>query len=104
MGERAKVGVDIIVGDDKRRAKRYETGTEVSLPTNMAAVDLNGQTPKAIECRAWVAYEPKKPCKLETVIVGAPQKGEVRIKIFTLPCAIQTPTRYQDKIRKVCFP
>ena len=44
--ERAKVGVDIIVGDDKRRAKRYETGTEVSLPTNMAAVDLNGQTPK----------------------------------------------------------
>merc|ERR1711897_5730 len=81
MGKRAKVGVDIIVGDDKRRAKRYETGTEVSLPTNMAAVDLNGQTPKAIECRAWVAYEPKKPCKLETVIVGAPQKGEVRIKI-----------------------
>ena len=28
-----------------------------------------------------MAYEPKKPLKLETVIVDPPQKGEVRVKI-----------------------
>ena len=38
-------------------------------------------SPQPIECRAWVAYEPKKPLKLETVIVDPPQKGEVRVKI-----------------------
>ncbi|QDZ20767.1 alcohol dehydrogenase [Chloropicon primus] len=45
------------------------------------AVDENGQTPKAIECRAWVAYAPKKPLTMETVIVEPPQKGEVRVRI-----------------------
>uniref|UniRef100_A0A7S2Z592 S-(hydroxymethyl)glutathione dehydrogenase n=1 Tax=Chloropicon laureae TaxID=464258 RepID=A0A7S2Z592_9CHLO len=52
-----------------------------------AAVDANGQTPKPIECRAWVAYEAKKPLTMETVIVDPPQKGEVRVKIaYTALC------------------
>jgi S-(hydroxymethyl)glutathione dehydrogenase/alcohol dehydrogenase len=53
----------------------------------VAAIDENGQTPGPIECRAWVAYEAKKPLVLENVIVGAPQKGEVRIRImYTALC------------------
>ena len=43
--------------------------------------------PKPIECKAWVAYEPKKPLTLETVIVDPPQAGEVRVKIcYTALC------------------
>jgi len=35
---------------------------------------------KDIECVAAVAFEPKKPLELVKVMVGPPQKGEVRIK------------------------
>lgn len=37
-------------------------------------------TGKEIECLAAVAFEPKKPLQLVQVMVGPPQKGEVRIK------------------------
>ncbi|KAK0524634.1 formate dehydrogenase (NAD+), partial [Tilletia horrida] len=36
---------------------------------------------KPITCKAAVAWEAGKPVSLETVEVGAPRKGEVRVKI-----------------------
>lgn len=35
-----------------------------------------------IQCKAAVAWEPKKPLSIETIEVGAPKAGEVRIKIL----------------------
>jgi len=53
----------------------------------MPGIDEQGNEPKPIECRAWVAYEPKKPLVMENVVVGAPQEGEVRIRImYTALC------------------
>ena len=34
-----------------------------------------------IECKAAIAWEAEKPLDVTTVIVGPPQKGEVRIKV-----------------------
>ena len=34
-----------------------------------------------IECKAAVAWEAEKPLDVTTVIVGPPQKGEVRVKV-----------------------
>ena len=36
---------------------------------------------QTITCKAAVAWEPKKPLSIEEVEVGAPQAGEVRIKV-----------------------
>ncbi|KAI5702562.1 hypothetical protein M8J76_001070 [Diaphorina citri] len=38
---------------------------------------------KVIECKAAVAWEPKKPLSLETIQVAPPKAGEVRIKIVS---------------------
>lgn len=38
---------------------------------------------KVIECKAAVAWEPKKPLSIETIQVAPPQAGEVRIKIVS---------------------
>jgi len=37
---------------------------------------------KPIQCKAAVAWEPKKPLSIETIEVGVPKAGEVRIKIL----------------------
>jgi len=37
---------------------------------------------KPVECRAAVAWEPAKPLSIETIIVEAPHRGEVRVKIY----------------------
>ncbi len=34
-----------------------------------------------IECKAAIAWEAEKPLDVTTVIVGPPQKGEVRVKV-----------------------
>jgi len=39
-------------------------------------------TGKPITCRAAVAWAPKEPLKVETVVVAPPKKGEVRLKII----------------------
>jgi S-(hydroxymethyl)glutathione dehydrogenase/alcohol dehydrogenase len=36
---------------------------------------------KSISCKAAVAWEAGKPLSIETVEVGAPRKGEVRVKV-----------------------
>ena len=36
---------------------------------------------QVISCRAAVAWEPKQPLSLETVEVGPPRKGEVRVQV-----------------------
>ena len=43
--------------------------------------DTMSQAGKTITCKAAVAWEAGKPLTLETVEVGAPQAGEVRVKI-----------------------
>lgn len=37
---------------------------------------------KVITCRAAVAWAAKEPLKIENIQVGAPKKGEVRVKIL----------------------
>lgn len=37
---------------------------------------------QSIKCKAFVAWEPKKPLSLEEVEVAAPKSGEVRVKIM----------------------
>lgn len=39
----------------------------------------NGQV---IECKAAVAWEPKKPLEVTTICVAPPKKGEVRVKVI----------------------
>lgn len=38
-----------------------------------------------IQCKAAIAWEAKKPLEVKTVTVDPPQKGEVRIKVFSIP-------------------
>eukprot|EP00747_Dinoflagellata_sp_TGD_P181833 gnl/TRDRNA2_/TRDRNA2_35817_c0_seq1.p1 gnl/TRDRNA2_/TRDRNA2_35817_c0~~gnl/TRDRNA2_/TRDRNA2_35817_c0_seq1.p1 ORF type:complete len:702 (-),score=144.16 gnl/TRDRNA2_/TRDRNA2_35817_c0_seq1:33-1988(-) len=53
-----------------------------SLPSDSVYGTGGAQTtaPQEIECLAAVAFEAKKPLQLVKVKVGAPQKGEVRVK------------------------
>ncbi|CAD6953721.1 unnamed protein product, partial [Tilletia laevis] len=37
---------------------------------------------KPITCKAAVAWEADKPVTLETIEVGAPRKGEVRVQVL----------------------
>ena len=40
---------------------------------------------QVIQCKAAVAWEPKKPPVIETINVAPPKAGEVRVKVCALP-------------------
>ncbi|XP_064457920.1 alcohol dehydrogenase class-3-like isoform X2 [Ornithodoros turicata] len=54
---------------------------------------LDSTSGMPIYCKAAVAWEPSEPLKIETVEVGVPQAGEVRIKVlFTGVCHTDSTT------------
>jgi len=56
------------------------TAPSPSVYSDPAGAGTSDTAGKEIECLAAVAFEPKKPLALVKVMVGPPQKGEVRIK------------------------
>jgi len=64
----------------KHLNKREGCLSEVAIMAMAPA--LEGTAGKPITCRAAVAWAPKEPLKVETIIVAPPRKGEVRIKVI----------------------
>eukprot|EP00978_Attheya_sp_CCMP212_P014030 scaffold35575_cov44-Attheya_sp.AAC.1 len=50
--------------------------------SNAVPPDFSATTGKPIECHAMVARAPKQPLTLETITVGVPKAGEVRVKVL----------------------
>jgi len=64
--------------------------------TGPASADTAG---KPIECKAAVAWAPKQPLSVETVIVDPPKEGEVRIRIVATALCHTVRTRERERDR-----
>lgn len=62
-------------------AKRLRSKYAEILALESSSLDFSATTGKTITCQAMVARAPKQPLTLETITVGVPQKGEVRVKV-----------------------
>jgi len=63
-------------------AKRLRSKYAEILVESSSSLDFSATTGKTITCQAMVARAPKQPLTLETITVGVPQKGEVRVKVM----------------------
>ena len=56
---------------------------ELRATTPNTSINFADTTGKPIVCHAMVAHAPKQPLTLEKIIVEAPKKGEVRVKVVS---------------------
>mmetsp|Transcript_17370 Transcript_17370/g.28537 ORF Transcript_17370/g.28537 Transcript_17370/m.28537 type:complete len:457 (+) Transcript_17370:100-1470(+) len=63
----------------KRLRSKY---AEILALESSSILDFSATTGKEITCKAMVARAPKQPLTLETITVGVPQNGEVRVKVM----------------------